>query len=802
MKKVRLTTFVMFLITVFVISGCGGKDSGTFVINTSGGIGGISGGSGGNGGIVVDDSDDSDENILLTQTEHFPVVGLIVTYAYSSGQPVTVTSTGIADAAFRATNPNVDLGENPLLVTQNTVISVESSEPATGVAYFASTGSEIYISDGNGIMGDQDTAQDPVTGIQVYGGRTLTLAVNSEIGASVSLDNDFLNNGTVTTRQNIGPLSPRVNISLNCGRFINRGKISLEGIEPGQGGGSFFVTSASLHNRGPIHTFGADNSEGDGGDGGQIFLRSYGLLENTATINAYGGNATGTEGAGGYSDLIQIVGNIIHNSGAINAYSGNGVDSREPRISRGVSLGSQIGEYGSSGSSKFSLPYGPVLNSGTIKTYGGNAISGDGDNGGMILIGVDGGREVRNSGSLYSYGGSTESLDSNGGNGGPICIGQMPISLLLYYTSGEENKLKNSKDLEPLISSDLPFNIQVSGNLETNGGKVPSDPSATGSGGDGGFITVVHAGSFDMDMDSDSLSSQKLELLGYGGINTSGGDANSGGFGGSVIFGQLLMPAIHPGVVNHVPVLAKGGNGLIDPQTNSARGGSGGSVDFGALGLGDSFGLRKPTDGDTKVRISYVETPANIINTAPIVTSGGRGYNAEDNYGAAGNVAMVAWAEIDNSGPIYANGGNDIGDEVLVDSGFGGASGLVAMQSYSDGITNTASINASGGKGAYRGGNWDYANDSRQPVGIYLNARGFIQCPGSITADGGNANPLLEGSVGGSGGTVILECLSGPGAIRHGSISAKAGTGWVAGELNNIVVGGILIQEGTVELTD
>ncbi len=120
------------------------------------------------------------------------------------------------------------------------------------------------------------------------------------------------------------------------------------------------------------------------------------------------------------------------------------------------------------------------------------------------------GGDIINSGNLTTKGGDTTDPDSNGGDGGYI-----------YLEVDWQSSFGAALDDTP--AGDVLF----SGNVDASGGLAVTAAGATGSGGSGGYFEI-YADYYYYPL------GQRVALLGYTGIDASGGDGNDGGTGGYV----------------------------------------------------------------------------------------------------------------------------------------------------------------------------------------------------------------------------------------------------------------------------
>jgi len=702
----------------------------------SGGDGGANDGAGGYGGYAGpyndEDSSDLPENILIS-----PIGSVKINYTPHS--------------------PAGNTGSNPLNVTSNLTVPTLSepfTEPETGTAYLVEYNEYMYISDGDGVF-DNETSR--VTGIKIHSGCTLTLDSNifeEDTFTYFELAKDFINFGTVTTSELT--VDVRGGLEMYANTFINHGTLAIQGTEPGQNGGNLYIyTQYGVFNFGPINTFGSDNADNDGGQGGDVEMRStYTVAQNMGIIDAHGGQATGDSGDGGdggYFELYTENTGTVFNSGKIYTYGGTGIAN------------------GGNGNSIFvGSEYGDTFNTAALNSYGGDGGTGTGGDGNEIWF-YTVGKNLKNIGNMNCYGGSTTSLDGGGGSGGIIYFD--------IYNYSDMYKPSNKPKIEiPVDDIGQKGSLQIAGNMKCYGGNVSTALTATGFGGDGGGFEFYLEG-----------HNTTIELLGYGSITGNGGDGNIAGDGGEVILAAINK------TINNVPITLKGGNGINDGSDTMARGGYGGIVNIGFF---DIFGYE--TKPKFSPMLGFIENSGNID------LSGGTNINTIDEEGRAGSGGQLLFfssSTIDNTGNIICNGGHDIGTAGGV-TGFGGHGGGVMMLGSSDVTKNHGEIHCNGGNGAYNGGNAAYSDgndlfDESDYYGITIVNYDAVDNPAPIIANGRNANVNTAGSHGGSGGGVRLITTLHPNAVVAGPIIANGGTGETPGCTKNVLVGGIATQIGT-----
>ena len=642
---------------------------------------------------------------------------------YGSIGALQVMSSGAADASFTPTASTPNLGDNPLAITVDTTITVEAAEPAAaGTPYLLMNNSNVYISDG-------DPAPDiPVTGISVAAGTTLTVELNYTTYARVALSNDMDNHGTITT-VDFDP-TQRGNLQLYLNSYHGNSTIDTSGTQDGQHGGYVQITPVYyFFNHGTINTSGADSTTGAAGDGGDVVIYTtggYGIgIENTGNITANGGTASAGGTSGGNSGHLDWQTELsIHNSGNLSCRGGDGVESG----------GDSNGMY-------FAVnAIGNLSNSGDLNTSGGTGATG-GFGGSIDMYAYGGG--IVNSGNLTTKGGDTTDPSFDGGPGGSIYV-------YVFYS--------------PFGPTDAPAgNIMFSGNVDASGGLAVTDALATGNGGSGG--------SFEIEGNYDSYpSGQRIALLGYAGIDASGGGGNYGGTGGDVElycdYGYVYLsdadfysPSCN--ITNEADVNAAGGS-VLATATTPAYGGSGGSVN---IWTDQYYGMFDP-DID------------KVVNSGNIDTSSGTNLESGE-YESAGNVWIWGYNGVTNSGNITARGGDDLGTD-----GTGNDGNDVQLYAELGPVSNSGNLGTDGGDGEFLGG-YAYAIELFGPE---------VSNSGALTANGGDADPSLADSEGGVGGDVTLFSPDGmQGITQTGTVSNDGGTGETPGPDGNYYLGGQLL---------
>jgi len=645
---------------------------------------------------------------------------------YGSLGPLQVMASGVADASFtpRASAPN--LGDNPLILTADTTITsipVPGAEPAAGTPYLVEGSSDLRISDGDGDLSNEDA----VTGISVVAGVTLTLELNYILTAEVLLDNDIDNDGTITTVDRDG--DQRGNLSLDLYSYHGNGTIDTSGTLDGQSGGYVQINSGnSFFNNGRIDTSGADSTARTAGNGGYVEIYAYYGIENTGDITTDGGAATGGGDAGGDAGYLDFAADFnLNNSGNLSCRGGDGVN--------GGGYGNWIQLY--AGDSDF----GDLHNSGNLDTSGGDSAADDGGSGGDIEMYAYGGYIV-NSGNLTTKGGDNTDPSSDAGDGGSVYL---------------EVSFQN------LPARDVLF----SGNVDASGGLAVTETGATGRGGSGGNFEIY------AEYENYPLG-QRIALLGYSGIDASGGDGNFTGDGESV---QLYC---YPGyddlagfdtagcsITNEADINTAGGSVVVAATNIPANGGNGGDVYMETID-GDDYG-------------EFYLDIEKVVNSGDIDTSGGDNLEADSSAGGAGSVWIWGYNGVTNSGNITARGGDDLGTDGGT-TGFGNDGNDLQLYAELGPVSNSGALSTDGGDGEYSAGD----------ASVIELFGPEVSNSGALAANGGNADPSLADSTGGDGAEVNLDSPDGLGITQTGTVTNHGGTGTTAGSDGDYYLGGVL----------
>lgn len=668
--------------------------------------------------------------------------GYVDMYKYGGFSELGIFSSGAADASFTARSVTANLGSNALNVAADTTVDVLAAEPAAGTAYFVEgdTSGDLYISDGDGILGNDvaDTDELPVSGISIDAGITLTLTTNNtgvaatSTAVDLSLDNDLDNNGTITTTDDVVG-GDRGDLDIDLSSYMGDGNVDTSGTTDGQSGGDLdLVARGIILNNGGINTSGADSTTAAGGDGGYIDMYSDHHLQNTADMDSHGGSTTAAfdGGDGGYIYLYADEG-TLWNSGDMSSIGGNGDNGGD---------GGSIDLY--------TYYYSDILNSGNGTASGGAGSVGTGGDGGSFDFYANG-ANLYNNADLVGRGGAGVTA---GGDGSDIDI---------YNDVGDTLEAGGSSRVG---------DVEVSGNIDIRGGDA-SD--AAGNAGDGGYLELDNYPEYY------GGGNNALRLLGYNNVDTSGGNGASGGDGGSVdLYADygFIYSGVGYGyggcgkVVNEVTLNTTGGDSLLTTGADG-NGGDGGYVD-----LESCYDYATDSIDPETGLLAGMTT-----NSATIDTSGGANVNATSTGIAnAGSVWLWGYNGVTNTADITANGGNDLAADLGID-GFGGDGGDIELYAEDVPIENSGALTANGGDGEFDGG------DAAGNIDMYAVA---VTNSGDITGNGGNADAALAASTGGDGADIEIYVTETNGADNSGSTSNTGGTGETEGTEGTTYIGG------------
>ena len=666
---------------------------------------------------------------------------------------IKLFNTGQADASFEFPDTvTTYLGPVPLQVPDGETMTVlvypaaDDSGVAVGEFHTHANDANLYRYNGK--------SDSIVTGIAIGAGARLGLGLNFTSYAYVQVAYDVRNEGVLTTAL-IG--TKRGDLNLFCELYYGapKSKVQLNGVvDQGKGvggdGGNFYLLARStqwglptgaIYNQGIIDTSGANGTSGFGGGGGYVSLNANLALLNTGNIDASGGDGVGD--TGGPGDSIYLNGYQVwlaqawvdmyahvFNSGRLDSHGGNGTEGAPSGL---VTLAAR----------------GDIRNAGDIDAHGGNGSLYDGGTAGD----VDGQGDY----TMDAYGGSVISsgdIDLHGGKGGDGYDGGSGGPLYIR-THGDSAFIPNG----PAGS------IILSGNIDAYGGDGFYAGTGGGVGAQGVYLEVNG---------QEAPSGQEIQLLGYAGIDLSGGAANDGGgdAGGLLAFNTMSTvldgagdPVYGPagGIYDRVPLKAKGGD------SQSSTGGGGGTLQL-----------------EVDLANGYIAPWQIASNFANAELSGGFGTNAEG--GPSGTVRILGPGGAENHGDLTVNGG----DGLHYGGGPGNPGrvgpGIFILATQGPAI-NSGTIHADGGAITTSG-------TGGQGNLVEIIGRLAVHTGALISAVGGNSQPGQDSSSG-DGGTVYILSTQGLSTVT-GDIDASGGTGDGDGAPGVVFIDGINRSEDYV----
>jgi len=462
-----------------------------------------------------------------------------------------------------------------------------------------------------------------------------------------------------------------------------------------------------------------------------------------------------------------------------------------------------------------------------------NAGSADNEDGGSVYI--NGNSGITNSGNINVSGFDAVDADSNGGSAGSISMssnGFIINSGQLLAAGGDglgtgSGGSGGSVDVEDAQYTENSGAIDVSGGNNTAVGESASNGSSAGNvymhantvlnntadatiNGSGGNGTSGGGGAY-IQLEQ---SNQDGALLNAGAINANGGTGsdNDGGDGG-----EIYINTNNGGQIQSSGELSSTGGSSDDDDA-----GNGGEVtfytDYDDIGPGDIVvsgninldGGSSPFDGSNGGFLSMSNDVSGntsgqriaLLGYSAFNGNGGDGYNGGDGSGASNDGIYIETDDNGNSSEgsivnelaLNARGGNSTATGT--DSGNGGEGGDVDMRSTGNTdtknidvtVTNTASIDVSGGTGYNGGGDGgEFGPGGRGGEGgsIYLYGTHGADNAASLTANAGDG-----GEFGNNGGYVEVSTETGT-AINKGALSANGSQGdYVGGQGGDVYMYG------------
>lgn len=536
--------------------------------------------------------------------------------------------------------------------------------------------------------------------------------------------------------------------------LLNEGTIATEDETPSRRG-SLAIDLASYIGSGAIRT----NGVVEGQSGGSVLIVARFPIVNQGPINSSG--ADDTARPAGHGANVNLQGSAVDNTGDIDASGGSsGADAGgggaliSLRGLRGVRNSGNLTARGGDGAvggpgglvrCQIEGPFaetGDILNSGDIDLRGGVGSASSGGGGGSV--------------SFFLYGSSLRTngeINASGGDGGSD--GGMGGSVDLVIENGGRGPLG------PVPVGD----VEVSGNIYASGGDARN--GGPGSGGRGRGLTIRTGFAFPEPIPD---RQQRIVLLGYETIDTRGGAGSFGAWGGNVVVenaasqgpsGEIPSGA----VINEADIHTSGGDALADADLGTAPPACGGFISFVTqLDPGAASNTNDVT----------------VENSGDLTTRSGNGVNWGGPLTCAGRVELRGFDGVSNTGNIDTSGGDDSGNAVVE----GAATGSPIFFTASGPIANSGELKTDGGSGTLIGAD-------AAPVEI----RGSeVVNSGPISCRGGDADPLIEGSLGGAGGVVELFGSNGLGSVDNSAaVSIEGGAGSEPGEDGRYIEDGFCV---------
>lgn len=693
---------------------------------------------------------------------------------YNSAAPLLLNQRGDVDTRYTLAEQTLDLGVNPVTLTEAVTVQVvsdgDSAIPAAGTLYMlasdlnsknnesSSNTYRLYKSDGLTAIGALETR---VTGMVLNEGATLILPDHRD-GASVRLFfvNDVKNDGQITTVKSDTAAS-RLSLELSAAAYYGSGTIDLSGdkaIKDGQNGGALTISAYTISNAGKLDTHGAvdgDDEASAGGNGGDIVLVASIFVENKGELNANGGSSSDEQA--GRAGNISLSALEVYNSGALSADCGDGITGAtasnhcaeiELAAQRTLMNTAAISSLGSSafgvenGSGSYVAGRGGEVTLSVEPTFG--------------TVGVI--KTLVNTGDIQVTGGATSAhAKGNAGRGGVI-----EITAGDTFAGGPSSERAPSQSVAAIVS----------GNLSANGGENKNSEENAADGGHGGEISVL--------VYDQVASKESTRLLGYGEIDTSGGRGlEAGGSGGDIDIYSADVDNESEG----------DGHALAGPIENSvyliANAGSTTADEAGEAGYGKDGG-----DITVVVRSEQPFTQTGELTLSSIgniYAKGGNSYKAgSSGWGWGGDISLQTPDTLTVQGGISADGGADLHTAEAGDnSGHEGgrAGGVMLVSQY--GQTNLdSSISVNGGDGSREGGDAGF---------VAMIANSGNSAEGTFALNGGNAaadeeDTFAETQAGKAGEVYVLSMAYNSNV--KATIDAQPGTGDVPGKTSIVMIDG------------
>jgi hypothetical protein len=597
-----------------------------------------------------------------------------------------------------------------------------------------------------------------------YGGGNVSVTLDAGSAISVSGASAF-NIGVLAVSTGsasiLDPFGASANISASGTAYsgnvtvANNGSIEVSGaaavgIAAFSVGGAGIITSSS----GGLSFLGnSSNTNGYNAGGAAVSVINNGTI---ATVGVSGHGILAVSSGGG---------------GIVSTDTGTQTDSSGSWIS-GVILGA-------------STPAGsPGQNGGAVSvTNNGTIITGNGDAGGLVSMGILA-QSIGGGGGSFAGSGVAAFVGDNGGGGG--LGGQVTVGN--YGQIGT-----NSDGALGILAQSIGGG---GGNGANSAGAFVSVGGQGGAGGNGNLVTVTNAASGAISTVGDFAAGVIAQSIGGGGGNGGfaveiglvagaaiGGVGGNGGNGGTVLASNLGTIAAGGQSSHGLLAQSIGGGGGSGGSANSYVAGGGLTMNLAVGGAGSYGGAGGSVAVDNLNQITTAQADSMGILAQSIGGGGGNGgaSTARTVSASVSDIPSFSFtASIGGSGAGGGDGGGvavrnaaslstggDGSHGILVQSvGGGGGNGgdstaaTYAVAKGSPQVNVSIALGASGGSGG-TGGAVQFGNGASLPAGWSVNlplgvsSDFFTACPGcrsTISTAGANASGIVVQSIGGGGG--------------------------------------------------
>jgi hypothetical protein len=669
--------------------------------------------------------------------------------SYGTGGAQFGIQKGVPDGFSLPAEPKPEFGDDPVVVSRNTVVDVYVNQAAADADVTLEDG-DLYLllNDTNLYVRDSVGGDFAASGLKVNQGVKLTLGLNTnswgnsgQDGAYIytnydidiagvvtvkTLDTGNVNGQTIETGmtdRDMGWLELYSGLNLflaQSGKLLTNGaNATVTGDRGGVGGAVWPYAYSGVFLHGLIDASGGNGLDaGDGGDGAyydgdpdEIYpWTDEGLIVNTGTLDASGGD--GADG-GDAGEVYFYAETFIYNTGRLMSNGGKGLD----------------GDGGDGDEIYLEAEYAGAFNRGKLESNGGDGLDGDGGDAGYLYIYSANATymgQLITSGPLEFFGG--DGANGDGGDGGYMYLENYGGDMIVKGPINADGGLGENGDggeggdlylyqyggVDEGYGEDInPGDIIVAGNIRIAGG----DGSV--SGGGGGYIYAYNTDYVD---DDAGLPNFGVYFVGYDTVKAWGGDGGNGngGTGGYVDFDAYNAWYGDDDTESPVgPVIFKSRFDAFGGDAANGTGGNGGYVD---LNNEDEFYIGKSD--------AILDGSCNL-----------HGGDGELGGGDGGYLDIYGYDQTQVSGTMNLDGG-----DALLGNNNGGDGGYTDISSTND-VVLSGSISANGGdaSGTGTGGAPSLSN-------ILIYAGGQTRSSMAISAIGGDS----PGGPGGDGGQIDL----------------------------------------------